>query len=73
MPKDKFSIDLTTEVGRLEYATQLYKRYLDDLYHDAAKARVRLISGIQIAIREAQSPGYIEPIIFYCPNDHTPT
>jgi hypothetical protein len=73
MTKDQFSIDLTSESGRLEYATQLYQRYLEDLFHDAAMARVRLISGMQVALREAQKTGHIEPLVFYRPNDTTAT
>ena len=62
--KDEFSINLGTESGRLDYAQQLWARFCEDAQDDAAKARTRLIAGIQIALREAQDGGHIEPLIY---------
>lgn len=63
--KDEYSIDLRTEGGRLDYAQQLWHRYCEDMAIDVQKAHVRLISGIQIALREAIDGGHIEPLVFY--------
>jgi hypothetical protein len=65
MSDDKFSIDLATEAGRLDYAQQLWRRYCEDLQHDPAKAHTRLIAGTQIALREAAEGRKIEPLIYF--------
>lgn len=41
------------ETDRLEIASQLYERFCVDLMERSDKARVRLISGIQVALRDA--------------------
>jgi len=46
-------IDLTTDACRLEVAQQLYQRFCKDMAEDPSKAKVRLVSGIQVALRDA--------------------
>ena len=67
--REPFAIDLTKADGRFEIAGQLFHRFCEDLAHDSGKARVRLVSGIQIAIREARAKGWIEPLIYYRAGD----
>jgi hypothetical protein len=43
----------TNEADRLEIASQLYERFCDDLLNRSDVARVRLVSGIQVALRNA--------------------
>ncbi|HRN83271.1 MAG TPA: hypothetical protein PK857_00505 [Hyphomicrobium sp.] len=50
---DKPALDMSTCSDRLELATQLYERFCADLVERSDMARVRLISGIQIALRDA--------------------
>jgi len=47
------SLDMADDWGRLEIARQLFERFCDDLKTDSSKARVRLVSGIQVALRDA--------------------
>lgn len=63
--RDQFSVDLTDAAGTLEISKQLWDRFCDDLKDDATKARVRLISGIQIAIRDGREKGWTDPIVYY--------
>lgn len=51
--RDDLSLDMADDRGRLEIARQLFERFCEDLKSDASKARVRLISGIQVALRDA--------------------
>lgn len=53
VPRSDMRLDMTDDWGRYEVARQLFERFCEDLKVDAAKARVRLISGIQIALRDA--------------------
>ena len=46
-------LDPCDENDRLEIATQLYERFCADLVQQSDKARVRLVSGIQVALRDA--------------------
>ena len=46
--------DLSTDAGSLLAARQLWHRFCEDLKDDPGKARARLISGIQFAIRDAR-------------------
>lgn len=46
-------LDPCDEKDRLEIATQLYERFCSDLVQQSDKARVRLVSGIQVALRDA--------------------
>ena len=46
-------LDPCDEHDRLEIASQLYERFCSDLVERSNKARVRLISGIQVALRDA--------------------
>lgn len=46
-------LDPQKEKDRLEIATQLYERFCRDLMAQSDKARVRLVSGIQVALRDA--------------------
>lgn len=62
---DLATIDLATDGGRLDYAQQLWRRFCEDMADDPAKARTRLISGVQIAMREAALGNKIEPLIFF--------
>lgn len=63
---DKFKINLTNEAGRLEIATQLFQRFCEDLMHEGdGKARTRLISGIQVALRDAAQGDKTEPLFYY--------
>jgi hypothetical protein len=64
MDQDRFTVDLRTEAGRLDYAQQLWSRFCEDLGDDPGKARTRLLSGIQIAVREALDGGHIDPLIY---------
>lgn len=66
MTNDKLNIDLTDEAGRLEIATQLFHRFCEDLMHEGdGKARPRLLSGIQIALRDAVNGKKTEPLFYY--------
>lgn len=65
LERNEYSIDLTDENGRLDLARQLYHRFVEDMYADPAKAKVRFISGIQVALRNAHQYGYTEPLIHY--------
>jgi hypothetical protein len=47
------SLDPCDERDRLEIASQLYERFCSDLVQQSDKARTRLVSGIQVAIRDA--------------------
>ena len=46
-------LDPSNESDRLEIASQLYERFCADLAQRSDKARVRLVSGIQVALRDA--------------------
>ena len=46
-------IDIRTETGRFTYAQQLWVRFCQDMQDEPNKAKARLVSGIQIALREA--------------------
>ena len=50
---DPALLDPADEHDRLEIAAQLYERFCADLVDRSDKARVRLISGIQVALRDA--------------------
>lgn len=63
--KDDFSINLTNESGRLDYAQQIWRRFCEDMIDDPAKARTRLIANVQIALREVQDGGHVEPLIYF--------
>ena len=68
--KDQFSIDVRTDAGTLEIGQQLFQRFCEDLSgHDPATARARLVSGIQVAIRDAIDGGHTEPLYYYQPAD----
>jgi hypothetical protein len=54
-------LDPREECDRLEIASQLYERFCADLVQQSDKARVRLISGIQVAIRDAAAGEMTEP------------
>jgi hypothetical protein len=53
MSDDRTFLDPSDESDRLEIASQLYERFCADLVHRSDKARVRLVSGIQVALRDA--------------------
>ena len=62
---DEFSIDLRDAAGTLEISKQLWQRFCEDMMDDQNKAKVRLLSGIQIAIRDARDGGFTEPLMYY--------
>jgi len=64
MASDPYRIDLTTERGSLRLAQQLWQRFCEDLMIDPAKARVRLVSGIQIAVRDARAGGFTDALFY---------
>lgn len=53
VPSDLYLTD--PDARALQTATKLYNQFLDDMRVDPAKAKVRLIAGIQIAIRDTSS------------------
>lgn len=59
-------LDPKEESDRLEIATQLYERFCHDLAHRSDSARVRLVSGIQVALRDAAS-GNATELVFPSP------
>jgi hypothetical protein len=62
----EFDIFLGDDEGRLRIAQELYERFTEDLNHDGLiKARVRLVSGIQIAIRDAMQKRQRTPPLFH--------
>jgi hypothetical protein len=69
---DPFKIRLTDDAGTLAFAEQLWQRFCEDLMTDSVKARVRLISGVQIAIRDAIECGETDAL-FYEPASHAET
>lgn len=54
-------LDPSIERDRLEIASQLYERFCRDLTVQSDKARVRLVSGIQIALRHASEGDVVAP------------
>lgn len=46
-------LDLTKETDRLKCAQLLFVRFCEDLKEDGAKARTRLVAGIQVALGQA--------------------
>lgn len=46
-------LDPSNERDRLEIASQLYERFCSDLVERSSHARMRLVSGIQVALRDA--------------------
>lgn len=50
-------IDLKTDAGRLEFGRQAWLIFCEDMADDPAKAKVRMISNIQIAIKDAIEKG----------------
>ena len=57
------TIVLTTDAGTLELGNRLWKRFTQDMEKDPSMARARLISGIQVSIRDALRDGWtVDPI-----------
>lgn len=61
-------LNMHEEACRLEVATQLFERFCDDLKDHPPWARTRLVSGIQIALRDAAAYGATTPVQFYDDN-----
>ena len=68
MPKP-FAVRLTDDAGTLAFAEQLWQRFCEDLMQNPNMAKVRLISGVQIAIRDALKDGET-PALLYEPANH---
>ena len=58
MDQARSTIDLRTEIGRFTYAQQLWARFCQDMRDNPSKAKARLVSGIQVALREAVNVGH---------------
>jgi hypothetical protein len=56
--KEPNTTTLMNDGGTLLFAEHLWARFCDDMRDDPNMAKVRLISGVQIAIRDALKSGH---------------
>lgn len=52
------TIALHDDSGTLELGLSLWKRFCRDMERDPSMAKARLVSGIQVAIRDARAHGW---------------